>query len=146
MRFLIQAIVVLTITSICNHAFSQSRFCKQNQFDSKGQKHGYWVSRSALHPDQKIFSGWYNHGNETRRCVYYDSGNPVLKLSYKNDSVMRIRKFNLQGRLQYKGTALWLKNESEMRFCWDGEFSFYDSSRHKIAQVTYIKGVEQDTE
>lgn len=144
MHSLIRIICVLTITSLCNEAFAQGRFCKQNQLDNEGLKHGYWVTRSTLHPDQKIFSGWYKHGNETKRCVYYDSGDPVLKLRYKNDSVMRIRKYDNQGRLQYKGTALWLNNQNEMRFCWDGEFSFYDTRRHRIARVTYIRGVEQD--
>jgi hypothetical protein len=31
-----------------------------------------------------------------------------------------------------------------LRFCWDGEFVFYDSHRHRINKVTYIRGVEQD--
>jgi antitoxin component YwqK of YwqJK toxin-antitoxin module len=138
--------MLLVLCSISVSVSAQCRFTKVNQTDSSGLKHGYWVIRSKASPDQKIFSGWYKHGNETKRCTYYDSGNPALKLRYLNDSVMRIRKYNTKGKLQYKGRALWLKNEKEMRYCWDGEFTFYDPKRHKIKEVTYIRGVEQDQE
>ena len=138
----INTLLVLCIVSLSVSA--QCRFTKINQIDDTGLKHGYWVIRSKVNPDQKIFSGWYKHGNETKRCTYYDSGNPALKLRYLNDSVMRIRKYDTNGNLQYKGRALWLKNEKEMRYCWDGEFRFYDAHGRLIARVSYNKGEEQD--
>jgi hypothetical protein len=51
--------------------FSQICIPKKNQYDSNRKKQGYWVEVSKLNPDQKVFKGWYDHGNETIRCTYY---------------------------------------------------------------------------
>lgn len=137
-------LLILVITSL--ELFPQIRLHKKNQFDSDCKKHGYWVEYSKSDPDKKTFKGWYDHGNETKRCTYYNNGAKWSTFRYVNDSVMRIKRFNLEGNLEYKGSALWLTSDNEMRFCWDGEFVFYDSHRRKIKKVNYIRGVEQDLE
>ena len=124
--------------------FSQILIHKKNQYDSNHKKHGYWIEFSKLDPDKMTFKGWYNHGSETKRCTYYNDGVKCMKFRYLNDSLMRIKRYNLDGNLEYKGSALWLTTNNEMRFCWDGEFIFYDSHRHKVKKVNYIRGVEQD--
>lgn len=126
--------------------YPQICFRKKNHFDAEKKKHGYWVEVSKLNPGQKTFKGWYNHGNETKRCTYYNVGAKCLKIKYTNDSLMRIKRYDPDGNLEYKGSALWLTKNKELRFCWDGEFVFYDSHRQKIKKVTYIRGVEQDLE
>lgn len=143
---LIRTILLLFLVSVSLDLFSQICLHKKNQYDSECKKHGYWVEYSKLDPAKRTFKGWYNHGNETKRCTYYNNGAKWSKFRYVNDSVMRIRRYNLAGKLEYKGSALWLTANNEMRFCWDGEFVFYDSQRRKIKKVTYIRGVEQDLE
>jgi antitoxin component YwqK of YwqJK toxin-antitoxin module len=125
---------------------SQICFHEKNQFDSDCKKHGFWVEYSKSEPHKKTFKGWYTHGNETKKCTYYNNGLKCLKLKYVNDSLIRIKRYNQAGDLEYKGSALWLKNDNEMRFCWDGEFIFYDSHRHKIKKVNYTRGLEDDLE
>lgn len=125
---------------------SQIIFRKKNQYDDEKKKHGYWVEVSKSDPGKKIFKGWYDHGNETKRCIYYNDGVKWSKFRYVNDSLMRIKRYNMNGDLEYKGSALMLRNNDEIRFCWDGEFVFYDSHRLKIKKVTYVRGVEQDLE
>lgn len=137
---------MLVFLGFSMNLFPQSFLHKKNQFYADGKKHGYWIEVSKLNPDKRIFKGWYNHGKETKRCVYYNFGDKLMKIRYLNDSVMRIRRYDSLGNLEYKGSALWLTNTNEMHYCWDGAFTFYDSHRHLIKKVTYIRGVEQDME
>jgi len=123
--------------------FSQICLHKKNQYDSDCKKHGYWVEYSKSEPGKKTFKGWYNHGNETKRCTYYNNGAKWSKFRYVNDTLIRIKRYDLDGNLEYKGSALLLKKNDELRFCWDGEFVFYDSQRHIIRKVEYIRGEEQ---
>ncbi len=125
---------------------SQVFLFKKNQFDSNGKKHGYWIEVSRSVPPKRTFKGWYKHGSETKRCIYYSDGVKVSKFRYVNDSLMHIRRFYPDGGLEYKGSALWLTKNNEMRFCWDGEFVFYDEHRHITRKATYIRGEEQDLE
>lgn len=140
----VRLIVILLFLASSVDLYPQVNLHKKNQFDSDCKKQGFWIEVSKSDPGKRIFKGWYKHGNETRKCIYYAEGRPVLKLKYLNDSVMRIRRYDTDGHLQYKGSALWLKNGEELRYCWNGKFSFYNTERRKIAQVMYIKGVEQD--
>lgn len=126
--------------------YPQIIFPKKNQFDSNGKKHGYWIEVSKLNPDKKTFRGWYDHGAETKKCTYYDDGVKCSKFRYVNDSLIRIKRYDPEGNLQYKGSALLLTKNNELRFCWDGEFVFYEPIRRKVTKVTYIRGVEQDLE
>jgi antitoxin component YwqK of YwqJK toxin-antitoxin module len=119
-------------------------FQKRNQLDPDGKKQGYWVTASKANPKQKAFKGWYNHGNETGKCIYFNNGVRAYKIRYINDSLMRIRRYNENGKLEYKGSALWLTKRDEIRFCWHGKFVFYDSHRHVIRKADYILGEEQD--
>ena len=141
-RILILILLVIASQELSPQIYRQ----KKNQFDSDCKKHGYWVEYSKSDPTKKTFKGWYNHGNETKKCTYYNNGIKWSTFRYVNDSVMRIKRYNLDGKIEYKGSALWLTNDNEMRFCWDGEFVFYDSHRRKINKVTYLRGVEQDLE
>jgi hypothetical protein len=125
---------------------SQIHLWRKNQCDNEGKKHGYWVVASRSDPGKIAFRGWYDHGKETRHCTYYNEGVRWSKFRYVNDSLIRIRRYDGHGHLEYKGTALWLTNSEEMRFCWDGEFVFYDSHRHKVRKAMYIRGEEQDLE
>jgi len=125
---------------------SQICWRHKNQFDPDGKKHGYWVENSKLNPDEKTFKGWYEHGNETKRCTYYNNGVRWSKFRYVNDTLVKIRRFDEDGKLEYKGTALMLMNENEIRFCWDGEFVFYDSHRRKIRKEFYVRGIELASE
>ena len=143
---IIRLLILLLFVNVSLALFSQIHLHRKNQFDPDGKKHGYWVEVSKSDPDKKIFKGWYDHGKETKRCIYYIDGVKCSKFRYVNDSLMRIKRFDPDGNLEYKGSALWLTNDNEMRFCWDGEFVFYDSHRRKIKKVTYIRGMEQDFE
>ncbi len=138
--------LLFIFTGLHLYHFPQICFHKKNQFDAEKKKHGYWVTTSKSNPQCLTFKGWYNHGKETRRCAYYNDGIRWSKIHYLNDSVMHIKRFNQQGKIEYKGRALWLENDTELRFCWDGEFVFYGPHRHRIKKVIYIKGVEQDLE
>lgn len=139
-------LLLLLLINVCSDLFPQISLHKKNRYDSNGKKHGYWVEVSKLNPGQNIFKGWYDHGNETRRCTYYNDGVKCLKFRYVNDSLMRIKHYAPDGNLEYKGSALWLTKNKELRFCWNGKFVFYDSQRRKIKKVSYIRGVEQDLE
>jgi len=132
--------------SISVDLYPQICLRKKNQFDNDKKKHGYWIEVSKLNPDKKTFKGWYNHGKETKRCTYYNYGVKCSKFKYVNDSLMRIKRYDPDGNLEYKGSALLLTKNNELRFCWDGEFVFYDSHRHEINKVTYIRGIEQNLE
>lgn len=124
------------------------RYCKskRNRFDSEGRKHGYWVSANRIKPENKIFSGWYNHGSETQRCIYYEKGRKALVLHYINDSLMRVKRYDSTGNLQYKGKALLLTNASkeEVRYCWHGTFRFYIPHHKLIKRTVYVMGEEQE--
>jgi antitoxin component YwqK of YwqJK toxin-antitoxin module len=146
MPALIRISLLLVFMNVSVNNYSQISILKKNQFDSNGKKHGYWVERSKLNPEKKTFKGWYDHGKETKRCIYYNNGDKCSKFRYVNDSVMRIRRYDSTGNLEYKGSALLLKKKDELRFCWDGEFVFYDSHRNIIRKVEYIRGEEQDLE
>lgn len=139
------SLLVLLMTATVD-IYPQFSLHKKNQFDSDRKKHGYWVETSRLNPEKKTFKGWYKHGKETKRCTYYNDGVKCSKFRYINDSLMRIRRYDSLGNLEYKGSALLLKKNDEIRFCWDGEFVFYDSHRHITRKVEYIRGEEQDLE
>lgn len=132
--------------SVSVELYPQISFRKKNQFDNQGKKQGYWIEVSKLHPEKRIFKGWYNHGKETKRCIYYNDGVKCSKFRYVNDSLMRIKRFDKDGNLEYKGSALLLREKDELRFCWDGEFVFYDSRHHITRKVDYVRGEEQDLE
>jgi hypothetical protein len=57
---------------------------------------------------------------------------------------MRIKRFDQSGKIEYKGSALWLTKNDELRFCWDGEFTFYNPGRRVTNRVIYKRGEEQD--
>jgi len=67
-----------------------------------------------------------------------------MKIKYLNDSLMRIKRYDQNGKIVYKGSALWLTKNDELRFCWDGEFTFYDSETRFTKKVLYKRGEEQD--
>lgn len=138
--------LLLLSVSVSVDIYPQCSFRKRNQFDTTGKKHGYWVEVSKLNPEKRTFKGWYNHGKETKRCTYYNDGVKCSKFRYINDSLMRIKRFDLDGNLEYQGSALLLTKNNELRFCWDGEFVFYDSHRNIIRKVEYKRGEEQDLE
>jgi antitoxin component YwqK of YwqJK toxin-antitoxin module len=142
----IRSFLVFLIMCVSADLFPQVRLHKKNQFDSDGKKHGYWIETLKSDPGKKSFKGWYNHGKETGRCIYYNNGVKLSKFRYVNDSLMHIKRFYPDGHTEYKGSALWLTNKNEMRFCWDGEFVFYDQHHHVTRKATYIRGVEQDLE
>jgi len=146
MCLLIRVLMLSLVIIVPMELYPQICLLKKNQMDSDGRKHGYWVEVSKLNPEQKTFKGWYDHGNETKRCTFYNNGTKWSKFRYVNDSLIRIKRYNLDGNLEYKGSALWLINNDEMRFCWNGEFVFYDSNRRKIKKAIYVKGVEQELE
>lgn len=114
----------------------------KNRFDSENRKHGFWITYSRSNPKQKTFKGYFKHGFETGKCKYYADGKKCMKLRYVNDSIIRIVRYSSNGRPEYKGTALWLVNDEEMWYCWDGEFTFYGENRKVIRKATYIKGEE----
>lgn len=126
--------------------FAQVCLHRKNQYDADCKKHGYWVEYSKSDPQKKTFKGWYDHGNETKKCIYYADGVKCFKLRYVNDSLMRIKRFDADGNPEYKGSALLLTKNNELRFCWDGKFVFYAPHRHRIKKVAYILGEEQDLE
>jgi antitoxin component YwqK of YwqJK toxin-antitoxin module len=138
--------LMVLIVTVSLDVFPQFSLHKKNQLDSNGKKHGYWVEVSRLNPEKRTFKGWYNHGNETKRCMYYNDGVKCSKFKYVNDSLMRIKRYDPDGNLEYKGSALLLKKNDELRFCWHGEFVFYDSQRHITWKVEYVRGEEQDFE
>ncbi len=138
--------VLLLIVCVSPELYSQVCLRKKNQFDSDGKKHGFWIEVSRSVPAKRTFNGWYKHGSETKRCIYYNNGVKVSKFRYANDSLMHIRRFYPDGSLEYKGSALWLTKNDEMRFCWDGEFVFYDEHGHITRKASYIRGEEQDLE
>lgn len=126
--------------------YPQIRIHKNNQFDAECRKHGRWVTFSENDPLKKTYKGWYDHGSETKRCTYYNNGIRWAKFRYVNDTLIRLKRYDSNGNLEYKGRALWMKNQKEMRFCWDGEFTFYDSHRRRIKKVMYVMGEEQGSE
>ena len=142
---LIRFTFLLILTSITLDLYPQMCFQKKNKFDAEGKKDGYWVLQSKLNPKIKTFKGWYKNGNETKKCIYYNnSGIKMMKTKYLNDSLMRIKRFDQNGKIEYKGSALLLTKNDELRFCWDGEFTFYDSGRRVTKRVNYKRGEEQD--
>jgi len=143
---LIRTLLLLLLVNMYLDLFPQISIHKKNKYDSNCKKHGYWVEYSISDPCKKTFKGWYNRGNETKKCTYYNNGIKWSKFRYLNDSLMRIRHYNLDGNLEYKGSALWLTTKNELRFWGDGEFVFYDSHGRKIKKVIYIRGLEQDLE
>jgi hypothetical protein len=138
--------LLLMFMGISVDLYPQPCFHKKNQFDAERKKNGYWVETSRLDPKKRTFKGWYNHGHETKRCTYYNDGVKCTKFRYINDSLMRIKRYDSLGNLEYKGYALLLKKNDELRFCWDGEFVFYDSHHHITRKAEYTRGEEQDLE
>jgi hypothetical protein len=143
---MIRILFLILFTGISINLFPQACLTGKNQYDSGGKKHGYWIEVSKLHPEKIIFKGWYKHGKETKRCTYYNFGLKLMKIKYLNDSLMRVRRYDFLGNLEYKGSAFWITNANEMHYCWDGAFTFYDSQRHKIRKASYKRGVEQNPE
>ncbi len=146
MPALIRISLLVLLAIVSSDVYPQFTFHKKNQFDTNGKKHGYWVETSRLNPKKRTFKGWYNHGKETKRCIYYNDGVKCSKFRYVNDSLMRIKRYDKDGNLEYKGSALLLREKDELRFCWDGEFVFYDSHHHIIRKAEYTRGEEQDLE
>jgi hypothetical protein len=146
MTIFIRLFLLFLFASVSVNLYPQIHLRKKNQFDTDGKKQGYWVEVSKLNPDKRTFKGWYSHGKETKRCTYYNDGLKCSKFRYINDSLMRVKRYDSLGNIEYKGSALLLKKNDELRFCWDGEFVFYDSRHHIIRKVEYIRGEEQDLE
>lgn len=125
-------------------ASAQWSLRSKNKFDKQGNRHGYWEMYAKTDTTHRIFKGRFNHGNQCGRCIfYYPDETRYMLLHYKNDSLARMKRYDIKGKLELKGWALWLSNEKELRFCWDGDFVFYDSRHRIIGRATYIKGAEQ---
>lgn len=140
-------LLVLLLSAYSLSVSAQWKLRSKNKYDNEGNRHGYWEMYGKTDSTHRIFKGRFTHGNQSGRCVfYYEDGTRYMILRYKNDSLARMKRYDMQGNLELKGWALWLSNEKELRFCWDGDFVFYDSRRKIIGRATYIRGEEQYTE
>jgi len=131
-------IMVLTL-SIGSYAQFFSR--KVNQLDEKGRRQGRWITWQDSARRLPSSKSWFRDGMEYRTTRYYHpNGKTRLKLKYKGDSIIRVSYYDTLGHLTHKGRALRLYSPTEIRYCWDGEWKYYDGRGKLINAVIYRKG------
>lgn len=116
---------------------------KINQIDNKGRRQGQWITwqDSVRHiPSSK---SWFRDGKEYRTTRYYHAnGRTRLKLRYHGDSLITISYYDTSGKLTDRGGALRLYTDTEIRYCWDGEWKQYNRHHRVINRQFYRKGEE----
>jgi hypothetical protein len=123
--------------------FSQLGHRKINQLDEKGRRQGRWITWQDSARRLPSCKSWYKDGIESRTTRYYHSnGNTRLKFCFKGDSLIVVRYFDPQGKLTDKGSALRLFTDTEIRYCWDGEWKQYDKRHRVVQRMMYRKGEE----
>jgi antitoxin component YwqK of YwqJK toxin-antitoxin module len=140
MRYLV---ILLSLIFLALNGYSQHLCRKINKLDAKGNRHGRWITwqdSARRLPSSKC---WFKHGLEYRTTRYYHANGRVrLLLHYKGDSMIRVKYLDTLGHVTQKGKAKRLYTPTEIRYCWDGEWKFYDEN-HKLYRVAlYRKGEE----
>ncbi|MBK7175192.1 MAG: hypothetical protein IPH84_18690 [Bacteroidales bacterium] len=116
---------------------------KRNQFDTKGNRHGRWITWQDSARRLPSSKAWFKHGLEYRTTRYYHANGKVrLKLHYKGDSLIRVKYLDTLGHVTQKGGAKRLYTPTEIRYCWDGEWRFYDEKHKLYRTAIYRKGEE----
>ena len=136
-------ILILFCTLVSQGAISQT-FCRKiNQFDAKCNRQGRWITwqdSARRLPSSKC---WFKNGMEYRTSKsYHPNGKVRLKMHFRGDSVIQVKYIDSTGHITQKGRALRLYTPNEIRYCWDGEWKFYDD-KHKLNRIAiYRKGEE----
>jgi hypothetical protein len=135
--------VLLIILFIPLIASSQLFHRKINRIDEKGYRQGRWITWQDSVRRIPSCKSWFRDGKEYRTTRYFhNNGKRRLTFCFKGDSVIIVRYFNEKGRLTDKGRALRLYTETEIRYCWEGEWKQYDRWHRVIGRQQYKKGEE----
>lgn len=128
---IILLIVTLSVKSQCNY---------YNKVDKKGLKQGRWYRYWDKEKKNISIKNYYEDGREIKVCKnYYASGKKRVKFNY-NKNRIRVKYFNEKGKLIQKGWAKMDYTEKEIRYFWEGKWTFYDESRKKISESEYLDG------
>lgn len=134
-------IVILILFAITG--FSQPFFRKINQLDAKGNRQGKWITWQDSARRLPSCKSWFKEGSEYRTTKYYHPNGKVrLKMQYKGDSVIKVKYLDSTGHIIQKGRALRIYSPAEIRYCWDGEWKFYDEKHKLYRTALYRKGEE----
>ncbi len=138
-----QLVIVVALIMIVINGLSQP-FCRKiNQLDAKGNRQGRWITwqdSARRLPSSKC---WFKNGLEYRTTKYYHPNGKVrLRMHFSGDSVIKVKFLDSTGHVTQKGRALRLYTPSEIRYCWDGEWKFYDEKHKLYRTALYRKGEE----
>jgi antitoxin component YwqK of YwqJK toxin-antitoxin module len=132
-------VVLVWIVSL--GAVGQVFHLKLNQLDKQGRRQGHWITWQDSVRRLPSSKSWFRDGKEYRTTRYYHSnGKTRLKLRYHGDSLIRVKYYDTLGHVTHKGRALRLYTPTEIRYCWDGKWKYYDGRRKYIKAVIYRKG------
>ncbi len=138
-----QLIFFLIGVLLAETAISQPLCRKINQLDSKGNRQGRWITwqdSARRLPSSKC---WFKNGLEYRTTRYYHPNGKVrLKLHFRGDSIIRVKYIDSTGHVTQKGWALRIYTQKEIRYCWDGEWKFYNEKHKLERKAIYRKGEE----
>lgn len=131
----------IVIVLILFLTISIKSYCrKYNQVDEKGVKQGWWISYWDDDKKDICIKNYYKDGLETKICKnYYASGKKRVKFNY-NKNRIRVKYFDEKGKLIQKGWAKMNYTDKEIRYFWEGKWTFYDESRNKISESEYLDG------
>jgi antitoxin component YwqK of YwqJK toxin-antitoxin module len=136
---------LLIIVFIPLVGFSQVFHRKINQWDDKFNRQGLWITWQDEGKHIPSCKSRYRHGVEYGVTRYYhDNGRTRLKLRFIGDSLIRVKYFDVHGRLTDKGRALRIITPTENRYCWDGEWKHY-GEHHKLVKTSYYQKGEERT-
>lgn len=114
---------------------------KVNQWDSKGQRQGLWLTYlDTTNKGALISKEYYKDGRETGVCRYYHTnGNVRLKFKFLKDNI-KVKYFDERHKLTRKGWAKMDYTEYNVHYYWEGIWKFYGKHRKLKTVAMFSKG------
>ena len=121
-------------------------FYKLNQRDHLGRRQGHWVEYWDDSCKVKSMDGYFKNDMESRRFTYYYSnGRPSSQFKYRCHGKVKVKFWDIKGRLVQKGTSLLTRDEKQIHYRFHGIWTQFDTTGKVIDKVRYIEGVLDST-
>ncbi|MCE1166735.1 MAG: hypothetical protein LWX70_01420 [Sphingobacteriia bacterium] len=130
--------LLLVFLSSCSYF---SFYSKLNQYDHLGRREGHWIEYWDDSTKTKSMDGYFKENREVKRVTYYYSnGKPSNQFKYRCRGRVKVKFWDIQGRLVQKGTSLLTRDKNEIHYRYHGIWTFYDTNGRVIDKARYIEG------
>lgn len=121
---------------------------KVNHLDSKGQRHGVWVSYYDTENKLLWSKTKFRHGKPVGDHYYYfaQSGMVDRHEKYGRGSRLKVWLYHSNGKLRMHGKARQVEDEKQIHFYFEGRWKVYDENGELIRIQQYKEGKIEKTE